>query len=310
MKVSIIICTLKRPQSVERLLKSIRHQSVLPDQLIIVDASDDHDTEEVVNKYSAPGQNHLEYYRSERGLTRQRNFGLSKANGDIIGFFDDDVVLEEGYLAEILKPFQNDAAGKIGGATGYIQVKNIERSRLHRFFGKFRSSLYGPRCLARHYGIKLIPQEPFTETIPIRYVSGCNMFFRRQVFDKYKFSEWFEGYGLGEDREFGLRVSRDWQIMAVGTARLWHLHELSGRPNYKKLGRMCIENPVKILPIARDNHLYSNSFMLIFRQFLGIFITSMILINRKHFADAINHIYGGFLGLIAAIRHVGKNLKF
>jgi len=304
MKLTVIICTLQRPGALARLLESLEAQSVQPDQLIVVDASADHGTQKVVQEYARRSRTKVDYYRTERGLTRQRNFGLARAEGEVIGFLDDDVVLEKDYLAEILKPFQADRTGRVGGATGYILAEQSRRSWGRRLLGELRARIHGPRCLAQHYGIRLIPREPFTGLIPVRYVSGCNMFFRREVFARERFNEWFKGYGLGEDREFGLRVARHWQVVAVGGARLRHLHELAGRCAYRKLGRMSVENPVRVLAVARQRHLYPHGFMLMLRQFLGTCITGLMLLGRGRLRAALTHVFGGLEGVVAAARFV------
>jgi GT2 family glycosyltransferase len=302
--ITVIIPTLSRSKSVRRLLGSLARQTRLPDQIVIVDASEDHDTETVVQTAEPVLHERLEYYRTERGLTRQRNFGLQKTTGEIIGFLDDDVVLDESYLTDIVKPFGSDPENKIGGTTGFVYPTPLHGSALHKAVVKLIQRISGPRCFARHYGIRLIPAEPFVQRIPIRYVSGCNMFFRRDVFERFRFDEWFEGYGLGEDREFGLRVSQKWKIMAVGTARLHHLHEPAGRPDYLKLGKMFIENPARILTIARHDRIVFNESFLIGRQLLGGWITSLGMALSGRRTDAFWYAWGGLLGFMCACRFV------
>lgn len=304
LSITVIIPTLARSKSVRRLLDSVAKQTRLPEQIVIVDASEDHDTEAVVSQADAVLQDRLEYYRTERGLTLQRNFGLQKANSDIIGFFDDDVVLDEAYLEEIAKPFASDTQQSIGGATGYVYPTELKGSRLHKAYVNLITYLYGSPCLATYYNLKLIPETPFTETIAVRYTSGCNMFFRREVFDAVQFDEWFEGYGLGEDKDFSLRVARDWKILAVGAARLEHLHESAGRPNYRKLAKMCIENHTRILFVARDDHLTRNALALITRQMMGITVISISYLLIGRFRDAVNFFFGGLLGIPSALQHL------
>lgn len=130
------------------------------------------------------------------------------------------------------------------------------------------------------------------------------MFFRKVVFNQYKFNQWFEGYGLGEDREFGLRVSKQWQIMAVGKARLQHLHEPAGRPNYRKLGRMYVENPARILTVARNDRVLLNALFLIFRQYAGIMLNSFFWLLKGRIRDSINYIIGGSLGVGASLGYL------
>jgi GT2 family glycosyltransferase len=283
----------------------------LPDQLIIADASEDRGTEAVIDKFEGRFAGQIEYYGTECGLTRQRNFAVNKARGDVIGFFDDDVVLDPDYLAEIMNVFERDVERTVGGATGYIYNRAANRPILFRLFNEFRDRTYGRIAVAKRRGLTPIPDKPFEDPILVRYVSGCNMFFRKEVFATNEFDQWFEGYGLGEDCEFGLRVSRTWKILAVGKARLDHSKEEAGRPNYAQLGKMCIENHVRILTLARSTRVLSNAIVLMLLQMFGICISSAILFLKFRFRDGLGYTYGGLQGLFAASKFLCNytNLK-
>ena len=307
--ITVIIPTLARSKSLRRLLDSVAKQTRLPEQIIIVDASEDHDTEAVVSLADAVLQDRLEYYRAERGLTRQRNFGLQKARGEIIGFFDDDVVLDENYLEEIAKPFASDPHQRIGGATGYIYSPKVKKNIYRHFLSKIPDLVFNFRRMAKYYHIRLLPEEPFEAIISIRYLQGCNMFLRKQVFQEYQFDSWFEGYGLGEDLEFGLRVSQTWRIVGIGAARLYHLHDPSGRPNYRKLGKMWLENRARILVLSRTDLPWPETIAFLFRYWLGIHIVFVKLCLGRSWKNAYDISRGGWQGLSAAIRLITISQK-
>ena len=76
MNFSLIICTYQRPQSLLKLLNSVEEQALYPSQIIIVDGSTDNKTKAALEKRNIEN---LEYYlvlERDRGLTRQRNFGI------------------------------------------------------------------------------------------------------------------------------------------------------------------------------------------------------------------------------------------
>ena len=84
--VSIIICTYSRQKWVENLLVSISEQTVMPDEIIIVDA-----TPEKID-YSIPKGLEINIIKSDKmQLTYQKNLGLDITTGDIIFFLDDDL---------------------------------------------------------------------------------------------------------------------------------------------------------------------------------------------------------------------------
>ena len=124
MKFTLIVCTYMRPKPIEELMVSVVNQKLYPDQIIIVDGSTNKETSKLFekNKY-----NNLDYYlvsEDNRGLTKQRNFGITKVNLDseIVCFLDDDTVLENDYFYEIINAFKSD--DKIVGVSGISLNEN------------------------------------------------------------------------------------------------------------------------------------------------------------------------------------------
>ena len=66
--------------------------------------------------------------------------------------------------------------------------------------------------------------------------------FPLQVLRENKFSEYFEGYGLYEDADFSLRLSKLGNLYVNTAAHLEHHHDASGRPNMFKYGKMVVCN--------------------------------------------------------------------
>jgi GT2 family glycosyltransferase len=66
--------------------------------------------------------------------------------------------------------------------------------------------------------------------------------FRKSVFETFQFSTYFEGYGLYEDADFTLRVSKTGKLYLNTAARLGHYHDESGRPNKYHYGKMVVRN--------------------------------------------------------------------
>ena len=66
--------------------------------------------------------------------------------------------------------------------------------------------------------------------------------FKKLVFDTLQFSTYFEGYGLYEDADFTLRVSKTGNLYVNTAAKLNHYHASSGRPNQYQYGKMVVRN--------------------------------------------------------------------
>ena len=120
MNFSLIICTYNRRKAIEILMNSIGKQSLYPNQIIIVDGSQNEDTKTYFEQSSFKNTDYFLIDDSVRGLTKQRNFGISKVNemSEIVCFLDDDTILDTTYFSEILATYINFP--KAYGVGGYI----------------------------------------------------------------------------------------------------------------------------------------------------------------------------------------------
>jgi glycosyltransferase involved in cell wall biosynthesis len=89
LKVSIIVPTYNRAHLVMETIDSILAQTVKDFELIVVDNESTDNTEEVIKSYT---DERIKYFRHQNnGLVAvNRNYGISKANGEYIAFCDDD----------------------------------------------------------------------------------------------------------------------------------------------------------------------------------------------------------------------------
>src|SRR5437870_2522442 len=119
---SLIVCTYRRPAAVRRLLESLMAQTLPPDEILVIDGSEDTETETVARLFESSGSPAGVSYRrvppEHRGLTRQRNYGVARAHGDSIAFLDDDTIPESAYFEEIRRCFRRHP--EAGGVGGYI----------------------------------------------------------------------------------------------------------------------------------------------------------------------------------------------
>lgn len=107
-----------RAKPLLNLLKSVTNQTVYPNEILIIDGSTNDETNEIL---TANQFKNLKYYKvdaANRGLTKQRNFGIDKVNSEIeiVCFLDDDIVLEIDYFENLLATYTifPDALG-VGG---------------------------------------------------------------------------------------------------------------------------------------------------------------------------------------------------
>ena len=264
MKLSLIICTYQRPDALSKLLDSVALQTTKPDEIIIVDGSKDDLTGEMLAKGLIENLQYFRVSEKDRGLTKQRNFGIEKTDFDteIVAFLDDDVILTPDYFEHILGAFQQNAcAAGVGGVAinenrwkpstlrkstlkkyvfeGY-EIKESSRFYLRNLLGlnpKENPSIMPNFSHGRTYSYPLNGK-----TYKVDLLLGMAMSFRRDVFTHIKFSSFFIGYGLYEDADFSIRAQKYGANLICTKAQLIHNHAPQGRPDYYKYGKMVIRN--------------------------------------------------------------------
>lgn len=282
MKFSLIICTYQRPQALLTVLESVELQTTYPNQILVIDGSTDIQTERAVGGIKMMN---LEYFRvsdKNRGLTRQRNFGIHKVatNSEVICFLDDDVILEKNYFEEILKCFNsnNSIIGVGGVAINDNRWKKTNKKKSTNKFYVYDGYEYeeSQRFYLRNF-IGLQPSElpgvmpdfshPRTSGYPLtgKYYEvdllvGMAMSYRKIIFNYLSFSHFFENYGLYEDADFSLRALTYGKNVINTSAQLKHYHHPSGRPRHYEYGKMVIRNGWYIWRIKNSKPTLKNRF--------------------------------------------------
>ncbi|MFI8378770.1 glycosyltransferase family 2 protein [Leeuwenhoekiella sp. NPDC079379] len=264
MNFSLIICTYQRADAIASLLNSVIKQSAYPNQIIVVDGSEGIETQSLSLEKTFKN---LEYFKVEddvRGLTRQRNYGISRLNeeAEVVCFLDDDVILETKYFEAVIKTFRDrsDVVGIGGVATNenlwkpskrtestdkiYV-LDGYERKESQRFYLRNKLGLQSPDLPGimpsfshgRTYGYPLTGK-----VYEVDLLIGMAMSFRRSVIDSEKFSLYFDGYGLYEDADYSLRALKYGKNVICTSAKLEHYHDPAGRPQPYKYGKMVLRN--------------------------------------------------------------------
>lgn len=246
MKISVIICTRNRFGDFTKTLPSIVAQTRLPDELIVVDSSDEKKLEGYLGSANLPFP--VRYFRTQPGLTLQRNHGIRECVNDLIFFFDDDVDLDKNYLVEVEKVFLSDANHKIGAVGGKIveQSSPTTRLRLEQF------TFYVLRLIFGVVGIRNgkfypsgMPSHPHKNQPSgfIECLSGCCMAFRREVFEKAKFDEALAHYGLMEDVDISKQtLDAGYKIYYQTSAILIHNESPMNRLKVQQWAEMSVVN--------------------------------------------------------------------
>ena len=169
-KVSVIIITKNRPDSLRKCIEHLRNQEYQEFETIIVDSSTNYETRDVVKLYR---DIKYVYFNKGKNMAISRNIGINNSSGEIIAFIDDDAFVQGNWLDEIVKGYTNEKIGGIGGRV--IQ----DEKPSHADNGSSTVCRITPDGLLLGYhdyeGI---------ESFPVDYIVGTNMSFRMSVLKK------------------------------------------------------------------------------------------------------------------------------
>jgi glycosyltransferase involved in cell wall biosynthesis len=235
----VIICTYNRKHLLEQCLSSWSQSDYLPDQFIIVDATENAEQyreellEEFPRLFSSTDSQYI--VTDQPGLTRQRNLGLSALKTDIVCFTDDDAFVSKAYSTKILEVFQRDQKNTIGGINGvglgqfdtpsqkYLRLlKNFARD----YLGWFIQRIHIPRSQTKLFAPLASELKNSFSLIHIDRLWGANMNYRTELIRHLKFDENFKGYGLFEDVDLSVQVGKTHKLLCRLDAELTHDDEL------------------------------------------------------------------------------------
>lgn len=319
---TLIICTYKRSKPLLKLLLSVKSQTLYPNEILIIDgSSDDFTRDMLIQNYFQD----LKYYKVEeqdRGLTKQRNYGVARVQetSEVVCFLDDDTVLEPTYFEEIIKTYSihTDALG-VGGyinneihwtKTTFDYIPKInefyydgwKRNDGSRFIWRKRLGL-DSNCppgffpdFSHGRSISFLP--PSTKIYEVEQLMGGVSSFRKSIFKEFQFSTYFEGYGLYEDADFTLRLSKVGKLYINTNAQLGHYHNESGRPNKYDYGKMVVRNGYYVWNIKHPQPIFEAKMkwhlitvLLTAIRFSNVFNTSK---RKEAFTESLGRISGWF----------------
>lgn len=209
MKTTLIVTTYNRPDALEAVLKSIQHQIVMPDEVIVADDGSRDDTRQLVERFMPDFPTKLLHcWHEDRGfrLSEIRNKAILQSSGDYIIMVDGDMVLNHNFVRDhimLARPNQFIQGSRVlmsQRLTDYFLHKNkviklswCTRGIKNRLNAMSIKGLM--KCVSKHYGPK-----------GIESVRGCNMSYWKADVEKVNgFNQDFVGWGR-EDSEFVVRM--------------------------------------------------------------------------------------------------------
>jgi GT2 family glycosyltransferase len=175
------------------------------------------------------------------------------------------------------------------------KLKENSRFLFRKFLGLDSNVLPGFSPNFSHgRSISFLP--PSGKTYEVGQLMGGVSSFKKNVFDTLQFSNYFEGYGLYEDADFTIRVSKKGKLYLNTAAQLFHYHHPSGRPNPYLYGKMVVRNGWYVWRIKCHSpktidkiKWHSITLLLTLIRFINIFTTSK---RKEACSEAIGRVVG------------------
>jgi GT2 family glycosyltransferase len=173
---TVIVPTYNRAQVLRRCLDAVACQSAgrRRFELVVVDNNSSDETPQVVAGFAeANPELSVRYFRElKQGASHARNRGISEARGGILCFLDDDSPPDPNWLETLLGAFDDATVGCAGGPS-VLDYQGQERPPW--LYGDLQGLLSG-------YGLPY--RTPTAVTAFAEFPLGCNVAFRREVFDR------------------------------------------------------------------------------------------------------------------------------
>ena len=310
--ISVLIPTVNRPQMLKIVLTCHLSQTVLPKQVVIIDASESDETHRLCAEWRKSFSGILVYEKAKcRGAAAQRNQGITATTEPFILFMDDDIEFGLDCVEKLFTLLGRDVEKTWGGVNAMITNQQycspglLSRGLFRLVSGQDLPS-YAGRCIGPV--LTLLPQDDpsLPEYVQVEWLNTTCTLYRREALPTLLFTTYFTGYSLGEDVNLSLIVARNWKLANARTARIVHHSYVGvGKPKGTQLAKMSLMNRYYIMTKTLKRNFirdYLNLFLVegfemvsllrfprTWRQLPGMLAgkTSgafVILSQRKHFA--------------------------
>ena len=317
-KLSVVVSTFDRGDSLKKCLQSLTKQSFLNFEVIIIDGGSTDSTYRVIDKFSKKLNIKL-IVDQRKHLAQIRDRGWREAQGKYVAWIDDDVVVSKNWAQNIIITL--DRNNKIGGVSGPTIVnKKILGNRdvfsfyhaegMMKVLGKFWDTFF---LEGGRYTIGKItksgawtPGSNFSSSLKIKgllevdYLEACNMTFRRSLVKKVGgFDCGYTGVSEWSELDLAMRI-RELGYQLVFNAKIRVNHNISQKGVYSRRthARERMENFLKFY----FRHIFRWRFNYLFK-----FLTYLLFLNLYWSYKAIItknlNWLGGWWGTITGLKY-------
>ena len=299
--VAFIIPTKDRPDKMKNLLDSLARQTIGCGRVIIVDGGQS--VKDLVESFS--GRLPAEYYECQPpGQIRQRNMAISLLDErtPLVGFLDDDIVLEPQALESIINFWNKCEPDTAGVSFNIVNNPPYRHSRARAFIGM--SSQQQGRVLLSGYNVAT---SPVLEDLRTEWLSGGATVWRQQILKQFAHKEIQSRWAICEDVIFSYPIGKKFPLYVCADANVRHEHvfDHTAKMKYRYYGRTVT---LWRLYFVESHAELSRLFFLwmLLGQITARCISGITSFRMSNIQYAVGQIEGAMIGLTGLLR--GSNL--
>lgn len=221
LKISFIIPTKNRPENLRKCLQGLADQNEHVQKVIVVATGED--VQDVVGFFKNTLR--VQYIYSETsGQIYQRNLGIDALDKDaeLVGFFDDDVIVQKEALKNILNfiSYRYENNDKLIG----VGFNIINKSSSDDEAGSIKKKLI---YLFRSYEQGKVTKSGLNTSIwnvkndiQTQWLGGGYTIWVKQILEEFKQSEIATNWAIGEDLRFSYKIGKKYNLYICASAKI------------------------------------------------------------------------------------------
>lgn len=239
---TVTVPTYKREKDLGECLESIASQSLLPTEVLVIDDATTPDAflDAWRRRFEAKGvvftYHRKDHAKLRRGLSESKNLALRIAKGELVFFFDDDVVVLPGFLEAVMKVWESDPDPTllgVGGLVDDVRRKGGLERLYNRVFG-----LEGETSWDINDAAYQVWDPGIVDNTRGHYLLGGVSSYRRAEMEKLGFATFSGGRTELEDVELCLKAKRaGFHFVLVPRARVLHKESPASREAAYLIGK-------------------------------------------------------------------------
>ena len=121
MKIGLYIPCYNVKGKIEEVLSAVFAQTLLPDEVVVVDDASTDNTAEIAKKYNVK----IFLHNQNKGLAAARNTAIKNIKSELIASLDSDCIPEKNWLEEITRNINNENVAGVGGKLKEKDTSNL-----------------------------------------------------------------------------------------------------------------------------------------------------------------------------------------